>query len=111
MELNYKLIGERIAQRRHQLGLLQEQVALKVGLSKTHISNIENGNSVPSLETVVKLADVLETTPDAFILGVNRGRDGEEYRRLTEQLLLCEAYDRELLVEFARVLVEKRRKK
>jgi transcriptional regulator with XRE-family HTH domain len=44
---------------REQRGLSQESLAELAGLSRSFLSEIERGASVPSLETLQKLADAL----------------------------------------------------
>lgn len=109
MELDYRLIGNRIGARRNYLGFGQEQLAQTVGLSKTHISNIENGKTTPSLEAVVSLADALQTTPDAFLLGVNRDLTSNDYRTLAAQIKACSEQDRQYLSIIVDAIVEKSR--
>lgn len=69
MELDYSLIGKRIASRRKRVGLTQEKLSEKIGSSPSYISNIERAVSIPSTETIMKLAFALETTPDEFLVG------------------------------------------
>jgi transcriptional regulator with XRE-family HTH domain len=57
------MLGEYIRERRHQLGLSQEQLAERVGgtYSQGDISRLERGHiELPHLETLIKLASVLE---------------------------------------------------
>jgi transcriptional regulator with XRE-family HTH domain len=48
-----------IHQRRIELGWTQKQLADKVGLHQESIARIENGGTVPRLDTVFKLAQAL----------------------------------------------------
>ncbi|WP_019638906.1 helix-turn-helix transcriptional regulator [Paenibacillus fonticola] len=48
-----------IHQRRIELGWTQQKLADKVGLYQESIARIENGGSVPRLDTVLKLAFAL----------------------------------------------------
>ena len=43
-------------------GLTQMQLAEKVGISRTHMSNIEapNGDTIPSLDVLIDIADALK---------------------------------------------------
>lgn len=41
-------------------GLTQEQLASIVGVSRTMITEIENGNAAPSVNSAKKIADVLD---------------------------------------------------
>lgn len=60
-EQQHKMIGLNIAYYRKLKGLSQLQLAEKVGLSRTHISNIEapNMSTSISLDTLLDLANVL----------------------------------------------------
>ncbi len=61
-EEQHKMIGLNIAYYRKLKGLSQLQLAEKVGLSRTHISNIEapNMSTSISLDTLLDLANVLD---------------------------------------------------
>lgn len=76
MELDYKAIGIRIAQRRKQLGLKQSEVEEAADIGFKYLSNIERGISIPSTEVIMRLALALDTTPDEFLVGT--ARQGEE---------------------------------
>ena len=76
MELDYKAIGTRIAQRRKQLGLKQSEVEEAADIGFKYLSNIERGISIPSTEVIMRLALALDTTPDEFLVGP--ARQGEE---------------------------------
>ncbi len=76
MELDYKAIGTRIAQRRKQLGLKQSEVEEAADIGFKYLSNIERGISIPSTEVILRLALALDTTPDEFLVGT--ARQGEE---------------------------------
>lgn len=62
-------IGKRIRTRREELGMTQEELALKLGYkSKTTIAKIENGTNDIVQSKVIEFAHVLETTP-AYLMG------------------------------------------
>lgn len=111
MELNYRKIGNRIGARRRFLGLGQEQLAQMVSLSKTHISNIENGKSIPSLEAIVNLADALETTPNAFLLGTDNDLTSPEYRSLAALIKSCSEQEQRFISTVVEAIVEKSQNK
>ena len=58
----YKMIGLNIAYYRKLKGLTQLQLAEKINISRTHMSNIEAPNMVTpiSLEVIFNIADSLE---------------------------------------------------
>lgn len=58
----YRLLGKNIKDRRKKLGLTQQQLADKINISLNFMGKIEVAFSKPSLDTLIELADVLETT-------------------------------------------------
>lgn len=85
MELNYKIIGKRIANRRKQLGLKQNEVEEKAEIGYKYLSSIERGFSIPSTEVIMRLAAALDTTPDEFLVGTAHYQD-ENWRSVAEKL-------------------------
>ena len=57
-------IGQRIAALRKLAGMSQEQLALRAGLQRTHISRIEAGKYAVTLETIQAIAEALGMTVD-----------------------------------------------
>ncbi|MFB0557260.1 MAG: helix-turn-helix domain-containing protein [Dehalococcoidia bacterium] len=55
-------IGQRIRKRRQELNLTQQDLADALGLTPQHISLIEQDRRVPSLLSLVKLAEELGVT-------------------------------------------------
>lgn len=51
--------GQNIKQIRKQRNLTQKQLADQIEISRSYLSDIENGNKNPSIKTVKKLADSL----------------------------------------------------
>lgn len=54
------LIGERIRVLRVRKGLTQGHIEERTGLLRCYTSRVENGHTVPSLETIEKIARALE---------------------------------------------------
>lgn len=61
-------IGEQITLLRKQQNLSQDELAKKVGVSRTIIGNYERNANTPSIEVLVKLAKVFNVTVD-FLVG------------------------------------------
>ena len=85
MELDYQMIGKRIAARRKQLGLKQADVEEMAGIAYKYLSNIECAHSIPSTEVIMRLAAALDTTPDEFLVGTAR-QEGEEWKNVAQLL-------------------------
>ena len=75
-EMEQKMIGLNIAYYRKLRGMTQNDLAERVHLSRTHISNIEAPNSRTSLslETLMDIAEVLEV-PVSLLLKVDKTVD------------------------------------
>ena len=70
MDMNYKDLGRRIRTLRQKQHLTQEQLAEKIDMSASFLGHIERGSRVASLETLVKLCNVLDTNP-GFLLAAS----------------------------------------
>lgn len=68
--MDQKAIGKRIKSAREKKMLTQEQLAEQVNLSPMHISVIERGNKLPRLETLIKIANVLDVSADTLLQDV-----------------------------------------
>ena len=68
-EQEYKMIGLNIAYYRKLAGLSQLQLAEDIGISRTHMSNIEapNMSTSISLETLMEIADALNVPASALL--------------------------------------------
>lgn len=100
MELDYHMIGKRIARRRRELGLTQAKVAEHCDISDQYLSNIERAVSIPSTEVIMRLAIALDTTPDEFLSGTAHRDDGEEWRGVAEELRTLNKKQLELTRQF-----------
>lgn len=49
------IIGEQLKAERLKVGMTQEQLAVKIGTKKSHISRIENGHADIQLSTLFKI--------------------------------------------------------
>ena len=70
MGMNYKDLGRRIRMLRQKQHMTQEQLAEKIDMSASFLGHIERGSRVASLETLVKLCNVLDTNP-GFLLAAS----------------------------------------
>ncbi len=85
MQLDYTVIGKRIAARRKAQGLTQAVASELADISPTYMSSIERAVSIPSTEVIMRLAAALDTTPDEFLVGTAR-REGDEWKNVAELL-------------------------
>ena len=64
---DYKFLGSRIRAMRLKRKITQEKLAEAAGVGVTHISHIETGNSIPSLQTLVDIINALDCTADELL--------------------------------------------
>ena len=60
-------LGKRIVQHRKQLGLTQDQLAERLGVTAQAVSKWENDQSCPDITMLPKLAEIFSTTTDALL--------------------------------------------
>lgn len=68
-KVNQKLIGKRIKMARKRLHISQMQLAELSDLSNVYISNIENGKKMISLNSLIRIANVLQVSCDELLYG------------------------------------------
>lgn len=73
-EMDYYAIGQRIRKFRKAQGLSQEQLAEQIGISTTHMSHIETGNTKLSLPVLVNISQTLHTRADDLLFDAPTGR-------------------------------------
>lgn len=61
-------IGIRIKEERNRIGMSQTELADAIGSNKSKISNIENGRSIPTIETLVKIGNAFNIPVTEFLV-------------------------------------------
>lgn len=67
-ERQFEVLREQIVERRQELGLSKSELARKIGVSPSMVSQIERGNSLPSVPTLFALATALGANVDTFFV-------------------------------------------
>lgn len=107
MYIDFKLLGKRISQRRHELGVKQNELAEKAEITNNYLSNIETGRSIPSLEIFSRLCVELNTTPDSFLLGTVKTDDVTQ--SIIDNLKLCDNDSIDLVDDFVQMIVKRQK--
>jgi len=79
-------IGARMREARNRSGFTQEQLAEKVGIGTTYISDIERGAKFPSLSLFIKIIDALGASSDYVLRGEIEAGKNSIYDELTTKL-------------------------
>ena len=67
MSIDYKDIGQRIKRLRMEKGLTQERLSEIIGVGPSHMSHIESGSTVPSLEVFISILNALDCSADELL--------------------------------------------
>ena len=106
MQVDYVLLGRRIAERRRSLGLKQVEVNERADLSDKYLSNIETARSIPSIDVLMRICSVLSVTPDYLLTGTLIKEDTELSDRITEKSKSLSETKLKLLDSFVDWLME-----
>ena len=98
--MNYYEIGQRIRKYRKAYRMSQSQLSEAVGISVTHLSHIETGNTKLSLSVFLALADGLGVSADSLLRDSPSGQSwaGE----LAGILEGCAPWQAQVILEVAR---------
>lgn len=99
-------IGKRFKQRREELGLTQEQLAEKLGLTVNYISTIERGTSFPRCEKLILLLNGLETTADAIFCDVVETSTEYESSLLSQKLKSLPYDDQKRILNMVELMIK-----
>jgi len=123
------IIGDRLRDMREQKKLSQGDIEKRTGLLRCYISRVENGHTVPAIETLEKLARALEVPlyqlfydgeeppklpnlprrkSSEDIAWGSSGKDGRFLNKLRRLLAKSEEADRKLLLHMAQKMARPR---
>jgi transcriptional regulator with XRE-family HTH domain len=74
VDIEEKIIGQRIKECRNAAGLSQKGLADLIDVTPSAVNQYEKGEKVPSTETLLKLAKTLGATTD-YLLGASKEKD------------------------------------
>ena len=110
LDVDYNLLAKRLSKIRKEKGLTQAQLAEKANLTNNYISNIETQHSIPSLETLVKICNALEITPNDLLMGTVQTSSEYLLQESFEKFSQCTPKERRLINKFIAAFLEEREK-
>ena len=102
--MDYYEIGQRIRRIRKARKLSQEALAEKVGISTTHMSHIETGNTKLSLPVFVDLALTLEIQTDSLLFDEPRDSVNSVMNDIAAILEECDAKQARVIADTVKSL-------
>ena len=78
-------IGETIRNYRLQKGMSQGDIEKRTGLLRCYLSRVENGHTIPSLDTLAKIATAMELPLAQFFHEGNGDNGGKAVPQLAEE--------------------------
>ena len=85
---SYADFGRLVCEHRRRLRLTQEQLSLRIGLSRTSVTNIEKGRQKILLHQLYAIASALEVPPETLLPLVERPQISVSIaEKLDEQLM------------------------
>lgn len=93
--MDYEALGRRVRTQRKLLGITQEELSERVGVSCSYIGLIERGDRKLSIETLVSLSEALRISCDSLLQDSLRNTMSLELTGMNEkgQRLLLEIAD------------------
>jgi len=70
MKTVHEKLGQKIREKRLELGISQEQLANDCGLHRTYIGSVERGERNISLQNIASIAKALSITPSQLLEGI-----------------------------------------
>lgn len=77
--MDLSLLGKKIREERTKQRYSQASLAEKLDISTNFLGQIERGERKPSVETLVRLSDVLGSSLDYLLLDDSRTKNPQEY--------------------------------
>ena len=86
--MDYYRLGQQIRKYRKINNMSQEQLAEKAGISVTHMSHIETGNTKLSLQVLVDISEALEVSVDDLLSTSTHPRE-QRYQDIMSVMDTC----------------------
>ena len=76
--MDYMDLGKRVRKQRQLIGLTQQELAERIGVSTSFVGHVERGTRKASLETLVALSNALGVGVDYLLAGSLQSSPDEE---------------------------------
>ena len=103
MEIDYKLIGQRIKEARKRKEWSQEKLSEEVDVAVPYISRIERGHQV-SLKRLAQISKALDVTLEYLVSGTATQSPNYLDKELYETLITCTPAKQRLIYNIAKIV-------
>ena len=103
MTVNYDLVRFRLRTLRRQKGLSQAELAELADLSTPYISHIETGIKKPSLESIIKIANVLGVSVDELCSNSKPSTSDDDIISLLQS---CSQREKDIVLTTSKALLQ-----
>ena len=99
IELDYVKIGQRVKAVRLKQGWQQAELAYRAGLTTSHMSHIETGQTKLALPTIVKIANALTVSVDELLCDSLEQTKHIYDEKIAEELEDCDTAELQAFLE------------
>lgn len=106
MELDYKIIGQRIKDCRAERNITQNKLSELLDVSNVYVSRIERGVSKVSLEMLYRISTILDVPIGLLITGVDQDSNIYLDSEIAELMVTCTPKKKKLIYELIKAVVK-----
>lgn len=103
-EIDYAKLGLNIKKLRQSKKMTQENLAELIGCNPSHISNIENSYTKASLNTLLSIANILDTSIDYLLLNQYNNQSLALDNEIAKAVADCDIETKERILRIIKVL-------
>jgi len=104
MEIDYKIIGERIRKGRKEKGLTQERLSEEIDITIAFLSRIERGAAQINLRRLAQISTVLDIPIEKLITGTTVTATNYLDKELYNVLIQCTPQKQRLIYNIAKMV-------
>lgn len=104
MEIDYKLIGQRIKEVRKSRGWSQEKLSEEIDVTTVYISRIERGSTHVNLKRLAQISKTLNISLEYLIRGTTTNAPNYLNKELYQTLMECTPEKQRLIYNIAKIV-------
>lgn len=106
MNVDYKLIGNRIKAERVRLGMTQERLAEQLDVTIGYVSQVERGITKISLDLLGKISTILDRDISIFVTGSTPESENYMLEGIISKFKQLDGRDRKLVLDLVQLMLE-----